>query len=154
MITRKPIASVVFASALLMGMDAVAQGSCVFHAPHSTYYQSSSPSSTIYAHGPISFVWEPSTGRILGGYYPERIVFYTPVITYFNNVTSGTIDPGLVNANLDFSVRILFSRTVPTSYWGELKAARLTGTPDAAKLSGMLDGPFLFEAVGTVKCSD
>lgn len=154
MINRKPIVSVVFAAALLMGMDAVAQGSCVFHALDSAYYQSYSSTSTIYASGPISFVWEPSTGRILGGYYPERVVFHTPVVTYFNNVTDGAIVPGPGTANLDFSVRILFSRTVPDSYWAELKAARITGTPDAAKLSGMLDGPFLFEAVGTVTCSN
>lgn len=154
MINRNPIASVVFASTLLMGMDAIAQGSCVFHAPDSTYYNASSAGDTVYAYGPISFVWEPSTGRILGGYYAERVVFYTPVVTAFNNVTSGTIDTGLVNVNLDFSVRILFTRTVPNSYLAELKAARLTGTPNAAKLSGMLDGPFLFEAVGTVTCSD
>ncbi|MFP2924559.1 hypothetical protein ACLESO_04960 [Pyxidicoccus sp. 3LG] len=154
MINRKSIASVVFASTLLLGMDAVAQGSCVFHAPDSTYYHASSTGNTVYAYGPISFVWEPSTGRILGGYYVPRVVFYTPEITAFNNVTSGTITPGLVNVNLDFSVRILFTRTVPNHYWAELKAARLTGTPNAAKLSGMLDGSHPIEAVGTVKCSD
>jgi hypothetical protein len=152
MANRKSIITLTFISTLLLGLTAKAQGSCVFYASESYNHIGRYSSSSIYGYGPVSFVWDPGTGRILGGYYPERVVVYTPVITYFNNIISGTITAGPVNSPLNLSVRMLFNRSVPDGYWFELNGATLTGTPGAATLSGMLDGPYLFEATGTVTC--
>ena len=128
------------------------QGSCVFYAPDSVYYGTASGGG-VYSYGSFSFVWEPSTGRILGGYYPARVIIRTPVVTYFNNVVSGSITPGSVIFDLDLLVSMRLSRSIPNSAGFELTGATLTGTTNSAKLSGMLDGPFLFEATGTVSCN-
>jgi hypothetical protein len=154
MTNHKFIITLAFVSTLLLGLKASAQGptqgSCVFYAPDSTYYGTGSPSANIYAHGPISFVWEPTTGRILGGYYPERVVARTPVATYFNNVISGSITAGPVSqSNLNLTLTMRFDRSVPDSYRFVLNNATLVGTTTSARLSGKLDGPLLFEATGT-----
>jgi hypothetical protein len=149
----KSIAAFVLVGTLLLGVDANAQSSCFFYAPDSTNYNTNYESESVYGYGPVSFVWEPSTGRILGGYYPERVIRPPTVTTYFNNLVAGTITAGPVSSPLNLSVSMLFSRSVPDSYWFELTDATLTGTTSSATLSGMLDGPFLLKATGTVNCN-
>jgi len=151
---HKSISTLMLVFTLLLALDAHAQGSCVFYAADSKNHNGPDSTAQIYSDGPISFVWEPSSGRIWGGYHPARVTAYTPVLTYFNNVNAGYITAGPINpSNLNLSMRILFSRSVPDGYWWELREAKLTGTTASATLSGMADGPFLFTATGTVTCN-
>ncbi|MDC0679559.1 hypothetical protein [Sorangium atrum] len=142
---------------LLCARSASAAQSCVFYASGSIYYNTSSASEDVYAYGPISFVWEPATDSVLGGYYTEQVVYYDPVETYFNDITSGVIlgsmDPTQDPA-LDISIPSMsFSCTVPVSDDFSLEDGTITGTSSAAILQGYLDGPFLIEATGTVVCN-
>jgi hypothetical protein len=152
MTMRQSLATLLFVSTLLLGFNANAQNSCVFFASQSTYYNTSYPSGSIYAYGAISFVWEPSSGRILSGYYPERVVQYTPVLTHFNNVASGSITAGPVGGSLNHSLSMTFTRSVPVSYGMSLTQGSLTGSMTSATFTGMLDGPYLIEATGIVTC--
>ena len=157
MMTSKVLTSAAVLATLLCARSASAAQACVFYASNSVYYNTSYASSDVYAYGPISFAWEPATDRVLGGYYPEQVVFYNPVATYFANITSGVIlgpvDPTLAPM-LSLSIPSMsFSRTIPDSYNFMLKDGTITGTRSAATLQGALDGPFLIEATGTVVCN-
>jgi hypothetical protein len=152
MTLSRSITTILAMSGILGSFDAIAAGSCVFHAHDSIYYNTSYPSSIVYGYGPISFVWEPDTGRILSGYYTERVTYYSPVFTYFNNLSSGNISGTTGSClNLNFSMR--FTRTVPNSYSFSLDGGTLTGTHSSATLRGYADGPYLIEATGTVTCN-
>jgi hypothetical protein len=155
--TSKLLTAVVGLAMLLCAQSASAAQACVFDAADSIYYNTSSVSDEVYAYGPISFVWEPATDRILGGYYPERVVYYDPVATYFNNITSGVIlgpmDP-TQDTMLNLSIPSMwFSCSVPAGDSFSLVDGTITGTSSAAILQGYLDGPFLIEATGTVVCN-
>ncbi len=149
---RKKLASLALIGISFLGLAANAAGSCVFHASDSIYYNTYYASSNVYAYGPISFVWEPDTGRVLSGYYPERIVYYSPVNTYFNNIGSGSIS-GTTGPSLNLNLTMQFTRSIPNSYSCSLQNGRLTGTFSSATLRGYLDGPYLIEATGTVTCN-
>lgn len=148
----KSIITLVLMSGFFGSSDALAAGSCVFHAPDSVNYFTSYPSSMLYAYGPISFVWEPETGRILSGYYPERVVWYSPVLTYFHNLSSGSIS-GTTGSYLKLNFSMIFTRTVPNSYSFSVQGGTLTGTPSSALFRGYADGLYLLEATGTVTCN-
>ncbi len=148
----KQLATLALMGFCFSGLAANAAGSCVFFASDSTYYFSYYASDRIYARGPISFVWEPDTGRILSGYYPEKVVYYIPVITYFHNVSSGSIS-GTAYPSLNLNLTMQFTRSVPDSYSASLQNGTLTGTFSSAMLRGYADGPFLLEATGTVTCN-
>lgn len=150
-LSSKAIITLVLMSGVFGSGDARAAGSCVFHAPDSINYWTSYPSSSIYAYGPISFVWEPDTGRILSGYYPERVTWYSPVLTYFHNLSSGRIS-GTTGAYLNLNFTMSFTRTVPNSYSFSVQGGTLTGTPSSALFRGYADGQWLLEATGTVTC--
>src|SRR5262245_28720929 len=157
MMTSKVLTSVVALATLLCAPSASAAQACVFYASGSTYYNTSSAGGDVYAYGPISFVWEPATDRILGGYYTEQVVYYDPVATYFNDITSGVIlgsmDP-TQDPMLDLSIPSMsFSSTVPISDSFSLEDGTITWTSSAAILQGYLDGPFLIKATGTVVCN-
>lgn len=152
MLTCKASAVFVQVVAIFVGLDASAAGSCVFQALDSVYYETSYSSNRVYAYGPVSFVWEPATGRVLSGYYTERVVYYSPVITYFNNVSSGSIS-GTAGPCLSLNLTMWFTRTVPNSYSFSLQNGSLTGTHSAATFRGYADGPYLIEATGTVTCN-
>ncbi|WP_375765130.1 hypothetical protein NR798_25790 [Archangium gephyra] len=148
----KPLAAVSMMVVLFAGTNASATGSCVFYASDSIYYFTSSASSLVYARGPISFVWEPDTGRVLSGYYPEKVVYYVPVITAFNNVSSGSIS-GTTSPSLNLSLTMGLTRSYPNTYNCSLQSGTLTGTFSSATLRGYLDGPYLIVATGTVTCN-
>ena len=152
MILCKQLTTLVLVGISFSGLAANAAGSCVFYASDSIYYNTYYASDSIYAHGPISFVWEPDTGRILSGYYPERVVYYSPVNTYFNNVSSGSAS-GTTCPSLNLNLTMLFTRSIPNSYSASLQNGTLTGTFSSATLRGYLDGPYLIEAMGTVTCN-
>jgi hypothetical protein len=152
MTKRQSLLTLLCLSTLLLGFNANAQSACVFFASQSTYYNTSYPSSSVYAYGAFSFVWEPSTGRILSGYYPERSLTYMPGSTQFNNVASGSITAGPVSGSLNHSLSMSFTRSVPVSYAMGLTQGTLTGSMTSATLTGMLDGPYLIEATGIVTC--
>jgi hypothetical protein len=157
MMTSKVLTSAAVLATLLCARSASAAQACVFYASNSVYYNTSSASSDVYAYGPISFVWEPATDRVLGGYYTSQVVFHEPVATYFENITSGVIlgpvDPTLAPM-LSLSIPSMsFSRTVPNSGSFMFKDGTLTGTRSAATLRGALDGPFLIVATGSVVCN-
>lgn len=157
MLASKLFTSAAVVATLLCARSASAAQSCTFYASDSIYYNTSSASEDIYAYGPISFVWEPATDSVLSGYYTEQVVYYDPVATYFNNITSGVIlgsmDP-TQDPTLDISISSMsFSCTVPVSDDFSLEDGTITGTSSAAILQGYLDGPFLIEATGTVVCS-
>lgn len=149
---RKLLANMALLGTLFLGLDASASGSCVFFASDSIYYNTSNVSSDVYARGPISFVWDPITGRVLSGYYPEKIIRYSPVATYFANVSSGSIS-GTTCPSVNLNLTINFTRSVPESYSFSLRNGTLTGTNSSATLRGYLDGPYLIEATGTVTCN-
>ena len=151
------LTSVALFATLLYAQHASAAQWCVFHASDSIYYNTSSASGSVYARGPISFVWEPATKRVLGGYYAEQVVYYDPMITHFANITSGTIT-GSMNPSRDSTLSLSissmsFSSTVPVSDDFLLQNGTITGRSSAANLEGSLDGPFLFKATGTVVCN-
>ncbi len=147
----KPVTALMVASGFFGSFDAMAAGSCVFHAHDSVNYYTYYPSSNVYGYGPISFVWEPDTGRILSGYYIERVTYYSPVITYFHNLSSGSIW-GTTGSCLDLQFSMRLTRTVPNSYSFSVEGGTLTGTHSSAKFRGYADGPYLLEATGTVTC--
>lgn len=149
---RKLLTALAVMGVAFLGLDANAAGSCVFFAPDSIYYNTHYPSGNIYARGAFSFVWEPDSGRILSGYYPERVVYYSPVSTYFNNVSSGSI-AGTTCQSLNLNLTMQFTRSYPNSYSFNLQNGSLTGTYSSATLRGHLDGPYLIEATGTVTCN-
>jgi hypothetical protein len=152
MTMRQSLTTLLFVSTLLLGLNANAQTACVFFASQSTYYNTSYASSSVYAYGAFSFAWEPSTGRILSGYYPERSLTYMPGSTQFNNVVSGSITAGPVGGTLNHSLSMTFTRSVPVSYGMSLTQGTLTGSTTYATFTGMLDGPYLIEATGIVTC--
>lgn len=144
--------AVALLATLLSAKDASAANACVFYASDSIYYNASSESGSVYAYGPVSFVWEQATGRILGGYYPERVTYHSPVETYFSNITSGSISGSIAPA-LSLSIPLMsFSRSFPDSYSFALQSGTLTGTSSAAIFQGYLDGPYLIKATGIVNC--
>lgn len=152
MTSCKLLPIMVLMGGLFLGLDASASGSCVFFASDSIYYNTSNVSSDVYARGPISFAWDPNTGRILSGYYPEKVIYHIPVNTYFNNVSSGSLSGTTCpNLNLDFTMG--FTRSYPNSYSALLQRGTLTGTHSSAILRGYFDGPYLIEATGTVTCN-
>jgi hypothetical protein len=150
----KVLTSVVLLASLLYAQRASAAEWCEFHASDSIYYNTAYASSDIYAHGPISFVWEPATGLVWGGYYAEQVVYYDPVQTYFADITSGTIvgsmDPTL-DPELDISISSMSFSSTGEDF--SLEGGTITGTSSVANLQGYLDGPFLIEATGTVVCN-
>ncbi len=148
----KSIITLVLMSGFFGSSDALAAGSCVFHAQDSVNYFTYAPSSSIYGYGPISFVWEPGSGRILSGYYTERVVWYSPVVTYFHNLGSGSIS-GTTGSYLNLKFSMSFTRTVPNSYSFSVQGGSLTGTHSSALFRGYADGPYLLEATGTVTCN-
>ena len=148
----KSVTALMLAGGLFGSFDATAAGSCVFHAHDSVNYWTYYPSSNVYGYGAISFVWDPNTGRILSGYYPERVTYYSPVITYFHNLSSGSIS-GTIGPYLDLRFSMGFTRTTPNSYSFSVEGGTLTGTPSSAKFRGYADGPYLLEATGTVTCN-
>ena len=157
MMTSKLLTPVVVLATLLCAHSASAAQACTFYASDSIYYNTSSVSNDIYAYGPISFVWEPATDTVMDGYYTERVVYYDPVATYFNDITSGvllgSLDP-TQDPMLDLSIPSMsFSSTVPVSDSFLLEDGTITGTSSAAFLQGYLDGPFLINATGTVVCN-
>jgi hypothetical protein len=151
-LSSKPITTLVLMSGLFGSFDALAAGSCVFYAPNSVNYWTSYPSSSIYGDGPLSFAWEPETGRVLSGYYTGRATCYSPVLTFFNNLSSGSIS-GTIGSYLNLKFSMSFTRTVPDSYSFSVQGGTLTGTPSSARFRGYADGPYLLEATGTVTCN-
>lgn len=116
------------------------QGACVsyvangnslftFSATDSSYYNGPSGAYPIYASGPISFIWNPITHEVTGGYYTETAPANTGT-TYYNLVTGGT-----VNGN---DVYLTFSRTLPNAY-----GFTFTGHLSGNVLTGLLDGDYI-----------
>ncbi len=116
---------------------------CTFSAPTAAYDNGPTSASPLYATGPIRFSWTVATGVVAttGGYWNEM----TPVppatpVTYFNNVTAGSVSAG-------GAVSLSFVRTVPTA--GSLS---FSGTLAGHVLTGLMSGNS-FTATGTTSCT-
>lgn len=107
-----------------------------FSSKASLYYNGPTDASPIYGSGPIVFTWNPVTHQITGGYYTEQVPAYTGT-TYYNMITGGTV--------VGNNVGLIFNRINPNIY-----NFNFDGTLIGNELSGMMDGPYLFTATGTV----
>ncbi len=105
-----------------------------FTAPNSLYYNGMTSSAGLYGTGTFSFSWNKGTGVVTGGYYNEIV----GGITYQNVVSSGTVSGGVVTLH--------FTRAVPNSYSFNLTGGSFSGNT----FSGLMDGPYLFTATGTI----
>jgi hypothetical protein len=152
--TSKVLTSVAVLATLAYAQSASAAQACVYYASDSTYFLADDSGPQL-AYGPISFVWEPATNTVLGGYYTERVSDPPAVTTYFNNVTSGDIlgpiDPTL--APLSLSIHSMsFASTVPGPWSVSLVSGIITGTSADALLQAYDANLSLIEATGTVVC--
>ena len=108
-----------------------------FSAADSAYYNGPTSAAPLYGNGPIEFSWVDNV--VTGGFWDE-IVPPTTGTTYYN-IVDGT-------AVVGSAVTLHFSRTDPTVY-----AFGFAGTLSGSTLSGQMDGPYLFEATGTLVVS-
>lgn len=106
----------------------------LFSAPDSLYYNGLTPAAGLYGNGPIEFYWE--NNAVYGGFWNE-IAPPTTGTTYYNIVDGTAVIGGAVTLH--------FSRTNPNIY-----AFSFTGTLSGTRLSGNMDGPYLFIADGTL----
>jgi hypothetical protein len=126
--------------------ETAAPTTCTFDAATSAYHSGANASAPLFATGPIRFAWTYATGVVTvpGGYWNEVLVS-APSLTYYNNVTSGSVSAG-------GAVSLAFTRTVPDSsafsFSGALAPNALAG---ARTLSGFISG-YYFTAAGTVAC--
>ena len=107
-----------------------------FTATASLYYNGPTDSAPLYGSGPIVFTWNQITGHVTGGYYTEQVPANTGTL-YYNMITGGSV----VGSN----VILTFDRVNPSIYH-----FTFNGTLVGNVLSGMMDGPYLFTATGTV----
>ncbi len=127
--------------------ETAAPATCTFDAATSAYYSGSSSSAPLYATGPLRFSWTYATGavKVPGGYWNEVLVS-APSVTYYNNVTAGSVSAG-------GAVALSFTRTMPDAsaftFSGALAPNALVG---ARTLTGFISG-YYFSASGTVACS-
>ncbi len=105
-----------------------------FTASNSSYYNGPTNAAPLYATGPFSFSWDPSTNLVTGGQYDEQI----GATTYYNVITGGTVTGGNV-------FNLTFARTIPNVY-GFNGSVMLLGNT----VTGTFDGPYYFTATGTV----
>ena len=118
---------------------------CTFDAATSAYYSGASASAPLYASGPIRFSWTIATGvvKVPGGYWNEVLVG-APSVTYWNNVTAGTVSTA-------GAVGLSFTRTVPDSNAFSFSGS-LSSMKGSSTLSGLMAGSW-FTATGKVTCN-
>ncbi len=109
-----------------------------FSATNSNYYNGVDDTTGLYASGPISFSWDPTTGVVSGGQYDEMAPAVAGTV-YYNVVQSGTVSS-------TGAVSLTFIRTNPNNYGPFTFTGQLTGNT----LTGTLDGPYYFTATGIV----
>ncbi len=144
--TTSPNPQRAYQEALKNAVEKVAGGTAVqlcqplstlktFSASNSNYYNGPTNASPLYGTGSFSVTWDTATGVVTGGTYNE-VVPATTGTTYFN-IIGGTVTGNTFN--------LTFSRTNPNVY-----AFNGTLTLSGTTMTGTIDGPYYFEATGTV----
>ena len=118
---------------------------CTFTAATSQYYSAPVLPATVYATGPIEFRWNIATKAALGGYWDEYTVT-APTTKLHNEVTAGTVTGMAVS--LTFTRKLTPQPDYVFPFTGTLTSA----SSGPSTLTGMMDGPYLFSATGTVTC--
>jgi len=121
---------------------------CTFTAATSQYFSAPVPAATVgalFATGPIEFRWNVATKAALGGYWDEYTVA-DPTTRLHNEVTAGTVTGMAVS--LTFTRKLTPQPDYVFPFTGTLTSA----SSGPSTLTGMMDGPYLFSATGTVTC--